>query len=1640
MTSRWARRGRSCRGAILANPCLVGVEAAPPSTSDSGPSRERADTLTSIPSSMQQELDGGAGPRPARTSSRSLTFLLGPCALAGLASSQDSAPWPQRTAVHPSGYSEVLESIGRERPHAKHVDSYEEVAEAAALATKNSDDSTAPYAMTRPVSRKRIAVRHAESDADAALRAFARAGVTVEHVNELRPGWTMVTAREDVVDARGLSRAAAEIAAADGVTFVAPVLESDGGWAVPTGSLFVALRGDTTLSPEDLVEGRSELSVAEENFAGIPGVVRLECATKLGADVVARTREFEVLPGVAWAEPELILSASAAYIPNDPGFSQLWGFRSNNNIDMDVDTAWDITQGDPGVRVLVLDTGTAVPHPDLNEALRADFTATSLNGCDNHGTPVAGCITARIDNSLGTVGVAPRCSTLSARVFVSASACDGSGTVTNSHFAAALDWGRTEGARVSNTSLQINPPSSVISNALANARAAGMVHFASAGNNSAIGSVYPGSLSTVHEVAAITQSGALASFSNRSDDVICAPGVSIYSTDRPGGFGYTTGDYVTTQGTSFSSPYVAGIAALMISVFPTIQPDEIEAILRQTATDLGSSGRDTTFGWGLANAQRAVLEARTRYQACQFSLNCHPTTQGYGSGFSAFLGVCSQSQLSCPGAVSIILQGAPANQAAWLILADQLQPTALPGIVLGQVVDPTPITILSVATDGNGTFCLPNVSNCGQAPLFLQMLWTRPNQSTLGASEIVRMDFGPLAKYEVGPNRMFGRIQDAINAAAYRMSTFGAPPVEVDSGTYNESLQMLVPVSIYEAAGATAVLRGVGSMNHLVRAASWPASGFGGINGIDIVLDGNFTSSPIVVDARGSANIQFHIQNLSITDVPGVTATNAPVVLATDDAGSSRATVYMGTVDVNAVHAPYGPLLRVDGTSQVTWGSASSSQFSPPGLGATVITSAENFAEVRSTSVPGLDISDLRVEQTQPREELLVTSNGIIYSRRNTFVLPTNSIGVGRIEGATDAMHLFNCLVEARNGSQNALFRMVNGGHPGLSFRDTAVVFDAANTGNHTVLDAPLGGSIYIEQSTITSTSSHAEATIVSGPRTKASPSVASYALTGRVHKNVFVLPGTNQGVITGQFGQVVLEHMVENIRHTPGGFAGRDWLTGIKHDVDPVLAADGFHLTATSPTVKRFLGEPSSLDIDGQLRVGIGVHSTNFGCDHTTPTFQTGRHVGVGHPHATIQSAIQAALPGETIIVHAGTYNERIAWNKPVNIEEAWGESAVLNCTTTAGGLYVIQQLPWPSGAHAYWDGVDVLAASTVNDVIDLRGTTGSTPVTVEFRNMRFSDGGTLAGAPRYFNLDNNTSGLWIRNTTIDPQVHFYGAGFYAGNASHVSVNDSYVSFRATQTARCVAGGQVDFNDCRIVDRGSEILSVDGNSSVSTLYRSMVTTKVNRGTTTVGFLGAGACRIGIHASYVDARNGCATSPIYFSTQNAGNLDLSNSAIVYHSGRTMDQCVIRMPLGGNVSMLHNTIRNVQDEAQYLQFARAILGPASAGAVLSGSFHANLFDLPGSNLGALTSAGGSILASGSGSVVHVGAGTGLWDVLPGPRFNVDPLLGSDGVHLTAQSTNPALRAALIRTSQDIDGDQRPGSGQSAPNHGCDELAP
>jgi subtilisin len=265
-----------------------------------------------------------------------------------------------------------------------------------------------------------------------------------------------------------------------------------------------------------------------------------------------------------------------------------------------------------GINVAIIDTGIDYTNPDLQSNYKGgyDFENNDADPLDDngHGTQCSGIIAAT-DNDIGVIGVAPQVNLYSLKVLDSS--CRGSA----SNVIAAIDWA-IQTRKDSDTSNDIHiismsfgspTDSSALQSICSKAYASGILLVAAAGNKgNALGkgnSVdYPAAYDSVIAVAATDSSinNTRASFSNTGSDVeLAAPGVDIISTCLGSG-------YCTMSGTSMACPYVAGTAALVMYSHPSFTDIDIRKRLDNTATDLGPSGKDKLYGYGLVNAYAAA--------------------------------------------------------------------------------------------------------------------------------------------------------------------------------------------------------------------------------------------------------------------------------------------------------------------------------------------------------------------------------------------------------------------------------------------------------------------------------------------------------------------------------------------------------------------------------------------------------------------------------------------------------------------------------------------------------------------------------------------------------------------------------------------------------------------------------------------------------------------------------------------------------------------------------------------------------------------------------------------------------------------------------------------------------------------------
>jgi len=437
------------------------------------------------------------------------------------------------------------------------------------------------------------------------------------------PQWKLVDGQNANMDAGMVRTSVKSIASRGQVGFVSPVFIDDfGGPTVVTQDILIGVKETIPAAQARAIVARYG-DVIEEGIGGMPNGYKVRSHSRSGAEVLEQANELARMEEVEFAEPDMIGTGRYGLVPNDPNFQYAWGLHNTGQfagavpgMDMGAVEAWDITTGDAAIITVVLDSGIEAAHPDLSgRILTPGFDPTGQGGggapvsvCDNHGTPVAGCIVAKINNGVGVVGIAPNTRVASARPYVPNESCNGSFTFQFSWVVDSLSWAQSIGARVTNNSNSYGGTSSGIDAAYQSTYTFGMVHFASAANDGTGTISYPASIPVVNSVASIDNNGSRSSFSNWGAGLdFSAPGRHITTTDRVGANGYSSTSYVFVDGTSFASPYAAGAAALILSHDPSLMPAQVEAIMRATARDLGTAGYDTDFGYGLVRADDAML-------------------------------------------------------------------------------------------------------------------------------------------------------------------------------------------------------------------------------------------------------------------------------------------------------------------------------------------------------------------------------------------------------------------------------------------------------------------------------------------------------------------------------------------------------------------------------------------------------------------------------------------------------------------------------------------------------------------------------------------------------------------------------------------------------------------------------------------------------------------------------------------------------------------------------------------------------------------------------------------------------------------------------------------------------------------------
>ncbi|MFC1847877.1 S8 family serine peptidase [Chloroflexota bacterium] len=385
---------------------------------------------------------------------------------------------------------------------------------------------------------------------------------------------------------------------------------------------------------------------------------------------------------VEYAEPNYIYRAQ--WTPNDPQYSDQWHFDQIN-----LEGAWDLDMsapsygGDPGVVVAVLDSGVAYedygPYYQAPDLANTNFWVNpgeipgnvidddgngfvdDINGWDfvnhdghpndddGHGTHVTGTIAQSTNNGVGVAGVAFNTTIMPVKIL------NHEGGATEQQVADGIYYAANNGADILNMSLG-GPHAISVENAIAHAYSSGCTIVCAAGNDKLLGNPpnYPAAYDAYCiAVGAVRYDLTRSYYSNTGAylDVVAPGGDTGVDQNGDGladgviqqtfGGSYSNFGYVPMQGTSMACPHVAGVAALILAANPGLSPDDVRSALESTATDLGVTGWDSSYGWGLMDAEAAVplVVAGVRYNGHTINDSAENNNGLVDTGESILLGV-----------------------------------------------------------------------------------------------------------------------------------------------------------------------------------------------------------------------------------------------------------------------------------------------------------------------------------------------------------------------------------------------------------------------------------------------------------------------------------------------------------------------------------------------------------------------------------------------------------------------------------------------------------------------------------------------------------------------------------------------------------------------------------------------------------------------------------------------------------------------------------------------------------------------------------------------------------------------------------------------------------------------------------------
>ncbi|MGI8385671.1 S8 family serine peptidase [Robertmurraya sp. P23] len=335
---------------------------------------------------------------------------------------------------------------------------------------------------------------------------------------------------------------------------------------------------------EDIIEETEKVDYEFQTVPAISVSVTEDEIQKLESNPNIDYIEENILFSITETESIRVLQSAMA---SSTGGTQ-WNIHQTN-----AQLSWNEGYTGDGVNVAVLDTGIA-SHNELAIAggvSTVDYT-NSWQDDNGHGTHVSGIIAAQPNiasvNGLDITGVAPDVNLFAVKVL------DKAGAGNLQDILEGLDWSISNGMDIVNLSIGTSEYSQLFEQMINKAYNSGIIIVAASGNDGLQNSVnYPAKFTNTIGVSSVNQSLNISNFSSTGNEVeFSAPGENIIST-------YKDGDYTIESGTSQATPHVTGMLALLKEKYPTVTNSELKTLLRNHTKDLGVTGKDPYYGYGM---------------------------------------------------------------------------------------------------------------------------------------------------------------------------------------------------------------------------------------------------------------------------------------------------------------------------------------------------------------------------------------------------------------------------------------------------------------------------------------------------------------------------------------------------------------------------------------------------------------------------------------------------------------------------------------------------------------------------------------------------------------------------------------------------------------------------------------------------------------------------------------------------------------------------------------------------------------------------------------------------------------------------------------------------------------------------------